>query len=63
MSVELRIRLTKGNIYAVQRKVPFLKRWHRWKTIYETRNYADALVFKTVFVPKDVFENSQMPKT
>ena len=31
MSVELRIRLTKGNIYAVQQKVPFLKRWHRWK--------------------------------
>lgn len=53
---ETRIIRENGGMYAVQEKRPFLKIFHRWRTIYETRQYYDALLFKTTYIPKDVFE-------
>jgi len=59
---ETRIIRRNGGIYAVQEKRPFLKIFHRWRTIYETRQYHDALLVKTTYIPKDVFENHKKYK-
>lgn len=43
--------------FNVQRKVPFLRFFHKWKNVATFNNYWDALLFKESYIPKDLLNN------
>ena len=55
----LRIRPNGKNGFYVQLRIPFLLILHRWKNIYECDTFGEALLVKTNFIPKEVFNQSK----